>query len=221
MSVLSRLRAARRHADQAGFSVMELAVVVFIMGILGLTLMTSLDSFTRTTKTVQDKGRALTDGRTALERVTRDLRAANPIDEYAIGLYNTEARFSVFCSNPGVGTCSSDSLKPLVYRVVSNRLERVVGTQVPTVLIGPDGPTAVPVGQQRGAVVNGTSQPVFTYYDKNGVAFDTATALPRTIHDCTRSVQIHLKVVAESRDLTNTIDLITKVDLRNFNEAQC
>ena len=221
MRALDRLRTARRHADQAGVSVIELAMVVFLMGIFGLVIMTTLDSFTRTTKTVQDKSRALNDARTALETITRDLRAANPIDEYAIGSYNTEARFSVFCSTPGVGTCNSSGLRPVVYRVVSNRLERVVGAQAPTVLLGPSGPTHLPVGQQRGAVVNGASQPPFTYYDKNGVAFDTATALPRTIHDCTRSVKIHLKAVAEPADLTDTIDLFTQVDLRNFNEAQC
>jgi type II secretory pathway pseudopilin PulG len=218
-TVLQRLRLRRR--DQAGFSLVELTMVVFVMGIVGLTVATSLDSFTRTTKTIQDKGSALADTRVAVERVTRDLRAANPIDEYAIGLYNTEAHFSVYCSAPGVAPCGSNSLRPVVYRVVSNRLERVVGTQAPTILVGPGGPSAVPVAQQKGAVVNAATEPVFTYYDKNGVAFDTATALPRTIHDCARSVQVYLKVMAQSRDTANPVDLVTKVDLRNFNGATC
>lgn len=210
-----------RRRDQAGFSLVELSMVVFVMGIFALTIATSMDSFTKSTKSMQDKGSALADTRVALERITRDLRAANPIDEYAIGLYNTQAKFSVYCSTAGADPCGTNSLRPVVYRVVSNRLERVVGTQAPTVLVGPAGPSGVPVEQQKGAVVNGAGEPVFTYYDKNGVAFDTSTALPRTIHDCARSVQIHLRVMTQSRDTANPVTLITKVDLRNFNGATC
>lgn len=210
-----------RTADERGITTVEMITVVMFLAIFTFAIFTSLDSFTKTTAATQDKTSTLGEVRGAVETIARDLRAANPIDEYPIGEYSTKAQFSVYCSAAGVSNCDTDNLRPVTYRVVDHKLEQIIGTQAPRTLLGPTGASTLPANLRRGAVVNSASEPVFTYYDKFGVAFDPATAAPRTIHDCTRSVEIHLKVLSEHRNTANPINFVTRVDLRNFNGAQC
>ncbi len=215
---------AEGHGED-GFTLVELLMVVLLMGLLGIALHTSLDALVRVTRTTQDKSSVSDEVRTAIEAMARDLRAANPIDDIAPSLvsdYQKKIQFSVFCSTPGTAGCGSDRLRRVTYQVVGNRLERVVGTTT-TVLVGPNAQTAVPVDQRLGAVVNSASEPVFAYFDKAGTELDVSSAgssvTTRRVHDCTRSVQVHLKVVSEPRKPATAYNLVTTLDLRNFSEV--
>ena len=210
---------------EEGFTLVELMMVVLLMALLGVALHTSLDALVRVTRTTQDKSSVSDEVRTAMEAMARDLRAANPIDDIApasVVDYQRKVTFSVFCSTPGTAGCGTNRLRRVTYQVVGNRLERVVGTTT-TVLIGPNTQTAVPVDQRLGAVVNPASEPVFAYFDNTGTALDVSSAdssvTTRRVHDCTRSVQVHLKVVSEPRKPATAYNLVTTLDLRNFNEV--
>ncbi len=216
-------RSGRR--EENGFTVIEVMAVVLLMSIFSLAMQTSVSAFIRTSKVTQDKTTAVGDVRVAEEAIARDLRAANPIDDVApesVSTYRNKVKFSVYCSSPGTGDCGADGLRPVTYQVVNNRMEQVVGSTT-RVLVGPDNQTDVPVAERLGAVVNASTEPVFTYLDKSGQAFDTTGGntgvTTRTIHDCTKSVQIHLKVISEPRKTTTPYNLITTVEIRNFNEV--
>lgn len=204
---------------------LEVMVVVMFMTIFSVAVQTSMAAFMRTTRATDDKISVVGAVRVAEEAVAKDLRAANPIDDIApepVQNYQTKVSFSVFCSTPGTSGCGADGLKKITYRVVENRFEQVVGTTT-RILVGPNGQTAVPLNQRLGAVVNTSTEPVFTYLDKNGQAFHTEgsgqSVTTRRIHDCTKSVQIHLKVISEPRKTMNPYNLVTTVELRNFNEV--
>jgi hypothetical protein len=107
----------------------------------------------------------------------------------------------------------------VTYELVGNQLERVQGgtTQV---LAGPSGPTGLPDAQQRGAIVNDATQPMFRYFDKHGVELATSGATPPAsqFRDCVRHVEIFLVIVSEAGS-GSTTELTTSGTLRNFNEV--
>lgn len=215
----------RGRGDESGATIVEVMMVLMLFSIFAAAVQTSLSAFVRTTRVVEEKTSVIGDVRVAEEAVARDLRAANPIDDIApesVSVYERKVSFSVFCSTPGVSQCGSDNLRRITYQVVDNRFEQVVGSSMRR-LLGPNGQDAVPVDQRVGAVVNADTEPVFTYLDRNGQPFVTSSTgqavTTRRIHDCTKSVQIHLKVISEPRDTTTPYNLVTTVELRNFNEV--
>ena len=213
--MIGRIRGLFR--DERGLSLAELLVVVMIMGIIMLIIYSSTDSFIRINDVTQGKSFSLANARTALERATKEIRAANPIRvQSPVPLYDTRITFDVYCSQAGVGSCNSQNLRPVRIELVGNALLQTVGTSTFT-LVGPEGPASVPIAKRRGAVVNTT--PVFRSYDRQGVIIPTSgpQAAPGTkFRDCTRRVEILLSVVSEHRRPASTIQLTTEVDLRNF-----
>ena len=215
----------RRNRAEGGYTVLEVMVVVMFMAIFALAVQTSLDAFVRTTRLTEDKTSVVADVRVAEEAVAKELRAANPIDDIApapVTDYLNKVGFSVFCSTPGVDDCGADGLRKVTFRLRENRFEQVVGNQV-RVLVGPDGRAAVPAAQRVGAVINSPADPIFTYLDRTGQPFDiqgTAQSVStRRVHDCTKAVQIHIKVMSEPKKPATAYNLITTVELRNFNEV--
>lgn len=210
-----------RH-DEAGFSLPELIMVVMLMSIIGVMLFTSMATFTRSTASTDAKTLTLSDTRTALETIARDLRAANPIDAISpTTRYDTEVGFSVFCSSPGANGCLSTNLRPVVYRVAGHTLERVVGGSTRP-LVGPEGAPTLPGQLRRGAVVNSSTEPIFTYLDRDGVRLATSGvgAPPSTsFRDCAKTVRIHLKVRSAHNNPDAIVNMITTVALRNYNEV--
>ncbi|MDP8992066.1 MAG: hypothetical protein M3N31_03290 [Actinomycetota bacterium] len=214
-----------RRRPEDGYTVLEVMVVTMFMAIFGMAVQTSMHAFVRTTRVADDKTTVVGSVRVAEEAIARDMRAANPIDDIypePVSNYANKVSFSVYCSSPGVGTCEADGLRRVTYRVAENRLEQVVGSNT-RILVGPNGQSAVPVEQRLGAVVNSLSEPVFTYLDKTGTPFPIASGddgvTTRRIHDCTKSVRIHVKVISEPRNTSTPYNLVTTVELRNFNEV--
>jgi type II secretory pathway component PulJ len=214
-----------RLADERGTSMAEVIVVTLLMGIVGVVIITSMTTTVRTSRRVEDRSFVNVDLRNSLEVVERDLRAANPVDALPstspISLYRTQLSFTVFCADASAADCGSDHLRSIVYRLNGNSLERVEGTQVRE-LIGPSGPDSLPAANQRGAIVNDATRPVFRYFDVHGEELETlgTAASPAThFRDCTISVQLDLLVVVEAGDVPVTDDLATNGTLRNFHEV--
>ena len=210
--------------EQSGFTLVELMMVVLVMSIFGLVVQTSLSAFQRTARGVQDKSTSLADVRTAEEAVARDLRAANPVNALAAGqpmsTYDTQVQFDVYCSTVGSGGCSSQHLRHVTYQVVGNTLQQVVTSGSQRALVGPIGFGTLASSLRPGAVINDASEPIFQFLDKNGSRFLTDGSVPSTtFRDCTKTVVIDLKVIAEANSSSNPINLVTKVELRNFNDV--
>jgi type II secretory pathway component PulJ len=213
---------SERLNDEQGTSLAELVVVIALLAIVGTMIAQSMVSAVRVSTSGEDRSFTLADTRTALERVERDIRAANPIETAAtVSAYDTSVSFSIYCANAGTGSCGSDHLRLVTWRVVGNRLERAEGGVVGYEL-GPSGPAGYPVNQQRGAVVNPTIRPVFTYYDASGTRMPTAgvgALAPEQFRQCAKEVVVTLVANAESGTAPSTIDLSTSATIRNFHEV--
>ena len=222
--MLTRIR-ARLREERGATSVAELAVVALLIGAVGAIIMTSLTSSLRAASAVQDENASIQEVRTALELIERDLRAANPIDALPsatpVSTYATSLSFSVYCATPGTAACGTNNLRAVTYRLNGNQLERVQGGTT-GVLAAPNGPLSLPAAQQRGAIVNASTEPVFRYFDKDGneLATSGVDASPSShFRDCVRYVEIFLRIVTEAGPAPKTATITTSGTLRNFNEV--
>lgn len=218
-------RRPSRLDAEAGFTLSEVLIVSLILTtVLGLVY-GALVSFTNQTLTTETQSRTVEDMRAAIEVITRDLRAANPINAIAgtlpLTTYDTNVSFDVYCSPANAAGCSASNLRPISYRVVNNRLERTRGGAM-NVVLGPKGPAHRPLIEQRGAIVNNpTTQPVFRYFTRSGARIPTSgTGAPPSstrFRNCARSVEIFL--VVRAADIGDrTVNIRTRADLRNWNE---
>lgn len=208
-----------RH--EGGFTLIELTVTVGILSLVLVTMFSALASFTDRTVQTQERALTLSEARSAIETITRDLRAANPINPVSpISSYDRSVSFSVYCSTVGVSGCGTGNLRPVTYSVANYELRQTIGSNSEP-LLGPAG-TNGGVTSRRGAIVNTASQPIFTYYKKDGTQLPTSGDLsvtPEKFRDCAQYVEIHLVVVAEPGKPNSTLNLVTRADLRNFNQV--
>jgi prepilin-type N-terminal cleavage/methylation domain-containing protein len=206
-----------RCDPDGGFSLPELILVVGLLGVVVAMVYASMEVFVRLSSRTDSGSIAVSNARTASQRMTRQIRAANPIDALADpAAYSTKISFSVHCTTPGVQACGADNLRQVTYERVGHELvETLATTSVP--ILGPEGSPSVPIAGRRG-VVNAASQPLFRYFEQDGQPLSSSTNPSTTFRDCTRSVEIHPVVVAQS-GASERVDLTTRVDLRNFNEV--
>ena len=221
----------------AGFTVLELLIVMGLLAVVMSLVGASLISMTQTTRSTEERSFADTELRNAVEQMARDIRAANPIDVQTctesvhvpvlvpsctteVVIYEKQISFEIFCTTGA--TCGTDNLRQVVYRVVSNRLEVSRGGAAFQTLLGPSEGSSLPVAMRQFAIVNSESEPVFTYLraDRTELATEGANAAPEErFRDCTRAVRIHLKMITEPGNTRAPADLTTTVALRNFNEV--
>lgn len=189
-----------------------------LMSIVMLLALQGLGGLSRAATSTQSRVYTLADARTAVETIARDLRAANPIEAVSPAtLYNTQLSFSIYCDDPGVGDCGTGRLRRVSYRVEGNALIREVGGQ-DRILMGPSPGASGPEAERAGAVLNSTSRPLFSYFDANDAEISPAGG-GTAYRDCTKTVEITLVAVAEPGDLSHPIELVNRVDLRNFYEV--
>jgi type II secretory pathway pseudopilin PulG len=217
-------RWTRRHRGDGGFTLIELASVVAITSVFGIAITASLQSFTKTTTSTQNKTFALADVRGAVENIARDLRAANPIEAISstlpVSQYDNRISFTVWCATPGDNGCTSANARRVVYQLTGNTLVQTVGARTRNLLEPDPGMPTLAAALRPGAVVNTASQPIFTYYTKKGTQLSTTGGTPATtFRNCTKTVKIHLVVMADPRRPDSAINLVTHVDLRNSNEV--
>lgn len=210
-------------------TMVELAIT---MGILSLVLAmagVSLISMSRAARTTENRSAANDATRQALEQMSRNVRAANPIDVLGtVEEYATTMSFEVFCTPISVGTCPNSGLRKLVYAVSGNALTESINGGTAGDLDGPGnngrfrqvlGPipqsAGFAVSERQYAIVNSPTEPVFTYFKRDG----NPPATPQQYHDCTKYVTVRLKVITETLNTRTPADLSTTVTLRNYNEV--
>jgi Flp pilus assembly pilin Flp len=217
-----------RRADlrsERGVTVMETTIVVALLAVVLLMAVSTLMSTLGTSAAAHDRVDAITDVRTALETLERDVRAANPISLLPAGTpvstYANSVSFSVYCSTVGVDGCASSHLRSLTYDVTANGFYRTAGG-TRSMLMGPSGPSGLAAANQRGAVVNPAARPVFEYLDADGATLDSSTTSPlptERFRDCTKQLRVTLVVVTAPGTTPRTADLTTSATLRNFHEV--
>jgi prepilin-type N-terminal cleavage/methylation domain-containing protein len=208
--VLSFLR--RRSGEDAGYSLVELLVVMLMLSIIGGFVTTSVVTGIRTTRATEARTYALTDIQRGLERVGRELRAANPIELDGAGDF-------------------ADSLGATVVRDGHRvRYQYYLEEQ-------PDGSTSLLEDVQRTNLGNGatsgqnglfiadianldTGTPLFTYYGTDDVTREleeiNCASLTedecRQAHQAATQVELTLEKYVEGQDM---IVVKTVVNVRN------
>jgi prepilin-type N-terminal cleavage/methylation domain-containing protein len=77
--MLTRLR----HARDEGFTLIEMLIVIVLVGILGAIVTTAIADSMKTTRQDYNREFSVTQLQTALERISRDLRVADPAQKAA------------------------------------------------------------------------------------------------------------------------------------------
>lgn len=79
MIVFDRLRAGSRPADEQGFTLVELLVVVVLLGVVGSVALAGIVTAFRTSTNAQERVATLTELETATQRMSREIRMADPV----------------------------------------------------------------------------------------------------------------------------------------------
>jgi prepilin-type N-terminal cleavage/methylation domain-containing protein len=173
VSVLSRI-----HADQRGFTLIEVLSAMAVFGIVLATFAMVMQSAIRHSGEVEQQSNLQHDARTAITTMAQDLRQAYDGD----GNEATAPIQSIFANQ--LTFLSPDRqlpfhLRRITYRLQGTNLERGVLTSTDTDGYPWSGISAAPSAFQPVVrdVVNAGTQPVFRYLDANGVA----TATPANI----------------------------------------
>lgn len=198
---------ARRH-DERGVTLVELLVVVVLMALVGGVLVSGVVANERVTRQVQERTYTSTDLQTVVERMGRDIRAADPV-QAVVGASSLQIR--VFRG----AACYR-------YAYVVEGTELVQYTQQLTPDPNPIGsptnysacstPTVsstIPATAQRRVLIAGlASSAVFTYQDAAGATLAFPGATLSTIRTITVTV---------SHAATDRPDMVitTSVNVRN------
>lgn len=206
-------RRTRTSEGDAGFSLVELLVVIALLAVVGAIVATTLKSGFRSTTLVQRETESSAELQRSVERIARELRVADPL-EAAVPSQN-RVQIRVFRD----GVCFRH-----IYLEESGQL--VQYTQSP-LLPAPPPPgapsddtacaTAAPAtvtGLPRTVLIRdltaGTA--VFRYYDRDGAELAFPGALPRDV----AQVEITLR---RPGGKSTPVSVTTRVDLRNKQEA--
>jgi prepilin-type N-terminal cleavage/methylation domain-containing protein len=199
----------------AGFTLTELLVVITVLAIIGAAIATTTTTGLRKQSQVQDRNDALAQVRTAMQRVSRDIRSTNPL---------------VIAEDDQIGLCEVQSVqtKEVTYELVADGSSKdlVVVTNVV-----PNCNTWMSSGTQTillRNVANGSDTAVFGYSPRTDYTAPTGTSTtvdPATCAisgtspvqydpSCVGTVSIHLQVQPSS--LSQPVDLTDSgTELRN------
>jgi type II secretory pathway pseudopilin PulG len=197
--MLTRLRAARR--DDAGYSLIELLAVMFMVGIIGTVVGMAIILGLRSTRQQQNRSTVVSQVQTALDRMERDLRTADPLQTAtATSISMTVNRLAgclvkTYSLNTGTGTLTEAQ---------SNCSG---GTSTTRTLV-------------TGLTNNATSNPLFTYYGATcpatGVAAGSVSTLAPPIGDLTEVRRVTVSVTAGLAEKRAPFKAQTDVELRNY-----
>lgn len=211
-----RLRNRLRH-EQRGFSLVELLVVMLLLGVVGAIVMTSIVRSLRTTSAAQDRVAALNELERGIERISRELRAANPLLISTTGDFDEEIGARI--ERDGQVLLFEYELVPTPSG--DQDLQQTVTTYAATAEPGIDPPLISP--PPTTSVITQTANataglPLIRYYDRDGVEIVCVPGVDGTLDECaTRyaaaaQVQITLTKVLEGRD---PLIVETYVSVRN------
>lgn len=196
-------------AGEAGFSVVELSVVALALAIVVATFLGALDSLTKAEARVHALVTNEETVRFGLDRVQRDLRAANPVDVAGTTSSYSNAVEIELGPNPGTRlyirwfydtTPASPTYKSLLRQVMSG--PAVNATVVSQVVV---------IARVRNVE---TATPIFVYYDAHGadlVASNPST--PANVANC--AIRVHVQVNSDAQPGPQPFSENLDIEMRN------
>jgi Tfp pilus assembly protein PilW len=208
-------RARRRAADEAGVGLVELMVFLVLASLVGAVYLGGMRGGFRTTTTIEQRSAATAELTFAVERMAREIRAADPIHIGTAGPNGMQVR--VFRE----GQCHR-----FIYEVSGNQLRQAEQTPLtpPPPALGtpssnyvcyePAPSSPAPASLARTVLVDAlvTDAPVFTYRNAQGQTMNFLTS-PRPSEDDIAEVRIRLR----RRVGGHVVETSTDVTLRNRN----
>ncbi len=189
-----------RRDGEAGFTLIELLVVLLLVSVIGSITMSGMVSAMRAQRRQVDQTQTLNTAKQALERISRELRGANP-------LMTAEPQRVKFV------TTQNGVKRTLTYATVATGgTMRLDLTEVRTTVA--TGVTTTSTATVLSGLKLTASDAVFAFYDATGAALVPVTASPVTYQaSSARTVTVRLKV---NRAVAGGVaDLYQRVSLRN------
>jgi type II secretory pathway pseudopilin PulG len=205
----SRHPAATPTRGQDGFTLVELSVVLTTMLVIAASLFAVLNSLTNTAGRIQALVNNQETVRFGLDRLQRDLRAANPVDPLSSsGAYRNAIQIELG-PNPGTRvyirwlydmTPTSSTYEALLRQVMSGSGANAAVTS-----------QAAVITRVRNLE---TGTPLFTYYDSGGNDLVSANpTTPANVANC--AIRVHVQVNSDSQPGPQPFSENIDVELRN------
>ena len=186
----------------AGFTLVELLVVVILLGIVSAIVSTGVITAMKATRTQSDETMTLNSAKTAIERITREIRGANAFTD-------CEPRTMSF-------TYSHDGLRTAItftVTAVNATSSNIVETKAVTTLA--TGTTTTQTLQVLGGLAIGQSDAVFTYSDAGGTLLTPQSTSPESYNPgAVKSVGV--KVLMRRIGSHPSVQLYQLVSIRNL-----
>jgi prepilin-type N-terminal cleavage/methylation domain-containing protein len=189
----------RRSRDDAGFTLIELVVVLLVSTIVLVIAGSTLISLNNTTSRVDSMTTDEQEASTVLAQVSRDIRSAhtvtfsgfstpNPIQELELQMNQPANTWVEWVYTPTAATVNGAHQG-------SNTLVRYVGSSATGTFkqSAPSVSTPVNVG-------NGTTIPLFQYFQVTGAQMYGTAANVGTLDACTTRVTVTLEVIPQSKE---------------------
>lgn len=175
---------------ESGFTLVELLVVLVLMGIVGGIVVSAITTSMRSASSTSARIHATQELEIAMQRITRDIRAADPLELSPSGAFDTEA---------GAQVVRDGESNTVMYALDATGTElhaRIVeldenGNPVP----------GLPTQQLVTSVDNGDT-PVFTYLDSRGRELSCSTDCATTYRN---AAQVRIELVRRLSDDTRVV----------------
>lgn len=194
-----------RHGEEAGFTLVELLIVMVLMGVVGAVTLTSFVSSARSAQLATERLDAINDLTPAMQRMTRDLRAASPLVIDSGGDYTTKVgtefvRGGVTYRTDYYVEGSGDDAKVLAdrYTVESDGTLTTIGTS-----------------HLIADVDNDSSRPVFTYFDNDNQQITCTGATQACRDEHVTAARIDILLIRGVGEQSTGIEYATSVNIRN------
>jgi prepilin-type N-terminal cleavage/methylation domain-containing protein len=142
-----------RLRSQAGFTLVEVLVVLVLMGVVGGIATTAVVATLTSSSKTEQRVRALNELETALQRMTRDLRVADPLE---LSPTATSGNFEAFETDLGASIFREGASTDVRYRLVGDPED------------GPQRLVREDTGQTLVTLVDNGGEPVFEYLRFDG-----------------------------------------------------
>lgn len=157
--MLTTWRVRRTHQHDAGYSLVEMLVVVVILGVVSAVVSAAIISSLRVQQVTESNVTSMAGARTAVERMSRDIRTANPLRVAQANLISFDMYYGTRCERRTYSVVSGS--------LVLSRAQFAAGVRCGVYGAVPGAATTSTVIKD---VTNTTATPLFRYY-----RWDTAT----------------------------------------------